>query len=244
MASQQGFGSVFRLQECLGACKLAVRNNLLCTAWFRMFWTEEGFGDSRSRLSAEPVLKRLLHWYHYNRSQPVLNHQGNSEPQHSDSIPTDFWYAFHCNARGLRSRCSKTKQLSGCTAVPNNLLLPAKVPLPCNCPPSTSQPALPPGPPPPSVLHPPHSLSFLNAQPYRPPRTLLESSLPPFCAWVKCGMRLSFSRGPLFSFRRKKSARTPSNTTTRTSASASACKRKHKCKWEAGSASAEDEARV
>ena len=41
------------------------------------------------------------------------------------------------------------------------------------------------------------------------PAPLLASSLPPFCAFVKCGMRLLFSLEPLFSFRRRKARAQP-----------------------------------
>ena len=54
-----------------------------------------------------------------------------------------------------------------------------------------------------------HSLSSFNHESYRPPRTLLPSDLPPFCAFVKCGMRLLFSLEPLFSFRRRKARAQP-----------------------------------
>jgi len=38
---------------------------------------------------------------------------------------------------------------------------------------------------------------------------LLASSLPPFCAFVKCGKRLLFSLEPLFSFRKRKARAQP-----------------------------------
>ena len=56
-----------------------------------------------------------------------------------------------------------------------------------------------------------HTLSLFafGDESYRPPRPLLASSLPPFCAFVKCGMRLLFSLEPLFSFRKRKARAQP-----------------------------------
>jgi len=56
-----------------------------------------------------------------------------------------------------------------------------------------------------------HTLSLFafGDESYRPPRPLLASSLPPFCAFVKYGMRLLFSLEPLFSFRKRKARAQP-----------------------------------
>ena len=135
---------------------------------------------------------------------------------------------------GLRSRWHRTKQPSGCITLLNDFLFPdftctsdlhRRTSAPSHCTSAARsagsdcdsvtvslrvtvcQ----------TVLLMPHSLApgarflslLLMMSHTALPRTLLASSLRPFCAFVKCGKRLLFSLEPLFSFRKRKARAQP-----------------------------------